>query len=230
MVRFTDSESASTVLSTTTLTELPRPQHCHKLTVTIPTPGVLRLPVAPPSPRPGQSDESMTTEAFPDFVDTRPSTTPNPLHCIEHCDETVCMFITTVPPCCCADVQGPPTPCATGPIAPAIQFDESIFDAIHNLESDACLIEIHRDDVNTLASQFDPLLTTRVLQNPAFMNAMRASFPTSFERAALNNLEGFNDLLTLYMSRTLIDTEMRCISRAQLHAELTLYISTGFAE
>jgi hypothetical protein len=62
------------------------------------------------------------------------------------------------------------------------------------------------------------------------MTVIHVSFPTKFERVTLNILEDFTDLLALYLSRTLRDVETRCMSRAQLHAELTLYLSTGFAE
>jgi hypothetical protein len=135
-----------------------------------------------------------------------------------------------IPPCRCVDAQPLPTPCATESIAPAIQLDVTIFDTIHSIESNMRVIGIRRDDITTLASQFEPLLTTRVLQNTSFMTAMRTIFPMEFERAALNILEGFTDLLTLYMSRMLHDIATRRIPRAQLHAELTLYMSTGFAE
>jgi hypothetical protein len=204
------------------------------LTVTLP--GRIRLPVAPPSPLWDGMDTDTDTEPFPDFVDICPPARAEPLHCILHCQDSVCSRLVsyglTVLPCRCGDEVFQPEPLASTPVVPApeVSLDETILAIIGEATPKFQTIEIRRTDVRNLLDQLRTLVASRALADDDFMSTVRDHRPRETDRAARSVVNFAFSLISLYFDRTMRYNDRRYIAPQDLHNELKVYLSTGLIE
>jgi hypothetical protein len=205
-----------------------------KLMIT--APGYVSPDIGSISPLFGGIIEDADIEPFPEFVDPCPPVKAEPLHCILHCQDSICERLVyygrRIPPCRCGDEVFQPEPLASTPItaSPEISLDETIFATIHNLEVDVEMIEIRRDDLPRLMSQFATIVLSRALMNKEFMATMRIHRPHQTNRAARGIVAYVFKLIWLYFDRTIGDNERCTVAPRDLHAVLKMYFSTGLSE
>jgi hypothetical protein len=226
-----DFMSASSASTITIQARRSRPRN---LMVTLP--GRIRLPVAPPSPLWDGMDTDTETEPFPDFVDICPPIKAEPLHCVLHCQDSVCSRLVsygrTLPPCRCGDEVFQPEPLASTPVVPApeVSLDETIFAIIGEVTPKFETIEIRRSDVRSLLDQLQTLVASRALADEDFMSTMRDHRPRKTNRAARSVVNCAFSLISLYFDRTMRYNDRRYIAPQDLYAELKIYLSTGLQE
>ncbi|KAL5119193.1 hypothetical protein ACEQ8H_002903 [Pleosporales sp. CAS-2024a] len=222
----------------TTTTIQARRLQSSKLAIKVP--GGLRMPIAPPSPFFDDMNTNTNTDVFPDFVDPYPPVKVESLHCVLHCQDSVCKHMVEygipVPPCRCGDeIEHKPPVVDTPPIkGPAILLDETILSALESAESDTNpneMIFIRRDDVHTLLQQYEQIVVRRALADEAFMTALRESAPRRPEGAARDLVVSFLfRLLSLYFERTMRDVEIREVTPKQLRLELKVFLWSGMMD
>jgi hypothetical protein len=188
------------------------------------------------SPLFGGIVDDTDTDPFPDFEDPCPPTKAEPLHCVLHCQDDVCERLVyygrNIPPCRCGDEVDQPEPLASTPMiaGPKIVLYETIFATVRGVEVDIDTIEIRRDDLPILMSQFATLLMSRAVADEEFMATLRLHRPHKTERAARGIVAYVFKLIWLYFDRTIGDSERCTVAPQDLYAVLKMYFSTGLHE
>jgi hypothetical protein len=235
MPRYTEADFLAATSTAITKT---RPRRRRHLTVAVPPPGTLRLPVAPPSPFFDGMNEDINTEPFPDYFDEYP---PSAKHCHVHCWERVCRKITkknSHTTCMCREENKPKYKVS----APRFSFaareleDEDLLvirRAAAHAAPDA-LITITHTDAEILIRELEFLIADRMSENLEFLAVLGAYWPNrvgSEDRVAIAIVEQFFNLVTLYLSHKLTPAaKPLTIIVDQLRADLKVYAWTGFAE
>ena len=240
MPKFTEADFLSAISSTTTTTTTQPRRNKRNLTIVVPQPGKLRLPIAPPSPFFDGMNEDINTEPFPEFIDPCPPVKAEPLHCILHCSAEICTTLTDrgfQAECRCGDeVFQPEVEVCTPPTftVPVPELNKSIFHTAREVQEHtdpSQVIAIRHDDARKLLAALKKLIATRVTQDQDLLKKLRNYFPNREpKQIALAILEEFFNLMTLYLTRTLSTTNQRSLSVRDLRLELKLYAWTGFLD
>lgn len=229
MVKFTTTDYLSTAPK---LDRRPRPSR-----LVIPS-STLRLPIAPPSPYFDGMNTVINTEPFPDFstvLDLEPVEKAEPLHCVLHCQNSVCRTMvraqSALPPCRCAFEKTRDEPeyvPSLGP--PLLENMMEKFGEIGELADGQQNIVVVTSDVLPLLADLANYSAACALRDEDLRMELRSAFTGQDVAAAIEVSEMFFRGMRTYFNRTLCTLGGRNLTVHQLRSEVDVYIWTMYRE